>query len=1061
MMISYMIDGRGFLIVNREIVSQDVEDFEYTPKPEYEGCFTVYNEKNEYELLIRFFEHIQLVKPHIFVTPFVETRAASYNLNMSKEIGFAKDGQGEYKSSQSIHMDAFKWVKRDSYLPMGSQNLKACAKAKLRYDPQELDPELMVQMAKEQPKVLASYSVSDAVATYYLYMKYVHPFIFALCTIIPMEPDEMKKSVEVLRKGSGTLCEALLMVQAYHGNIVFPNKQETDLRKLTDDGRLIDSETYVGGHVEALESGIFRTDLPCRFRLDPDVLKRLVGELPRTLRYSVEMEGISYEAITNFEEKCEEVKQMLQNLIDFPNRLENPIIYHLDVGAMYPNIILTNRLQPQAIIDETVCAACDFNRPKAKCQRKMEWMWRAEVVPANRSEYQRILQQLENETFVFNNFSKPFHQLPKDEQVKIEKKRLQDYCRKAYRRLHETRSELRTVTVCQRENSFYVDTVKAFRDRRYEYKALLKSAKKKLDQATKSGDISEIKSCKSKEVLYDSLQLAHKCILNSFYGYVMRKGSRWHSMEMAGIVCYTGAQIITHAKELVEKVGRPLELDTDGIWCALPAGFPENITFSTSDEKRSRLTVSYPGAALNIMIRDAYTNDQYHNLVDKDRKIYKITAENSIAFEVDGPYKAMVLPASKEEGKRLKKRYAVFNFDGSLAELKGFEVKRRGELQLIKNFQSSVFDAFLKGSTLEEVYQCAASIADYWLDILFSKGSCISDKELFELLSENRSLSRKLEDYGSQKSTSITVARRLAEFLGDEMVKDAGLNCKIVIASKPEGSPVLRFRAIPSVIFQAEPSVMRHYLRKWTKCSNLTSYDIRDILDWPYYIERLGSAIQKIITIPAALQGVSNPVPRVPHPDWLHKRLIEKTDIMKQKRITDLFSKMSKSEREAKNLTEIREAANKNNANEADVMEIPSKEQEIEELISSKKTNPTNPIIKKLSTTKKRRSSPQGRNASTKDNDFSKSWREVLGDPPAYGSTKEQHSKWLIFLKNKWSFQLRQKSELKKLRKRSLREEIESVAKRKLNNTGAPTSGLDSFVQRSVCNLFELTWKIV
>ena len=31
-------------------------------------------------------------------------------------------------------------------------------------------------------------------------------------------------------------------------------------------------------------------------------------------------------------------------------------------------------------------------------------------------------------------------------------------------------------------------------------------------------------SCKNREVLYDSLQLAHKCILNSFYGYVMRKG---------------------------------------------------------------------------------------------------------------------------------------------------------------------------------------------------------------------------------------------------------------------------------------------------------------------------------------------------------------------------------------------------------------------------------------------------------------------------------------------------------------------------------------------------------
>ena len=45
-------------------------------------------------------------------------------------------------------------------------------------------------------------------------------------------------------------------------------------------------------------------------------------------------------------------------------------------------------------------------------------------------------------------------------------------------------------------------------------------------------------------VLYDSLQLAHKCILNSFYGYVMRKGARWYSMEMAGVVTHTGAGII-------------------------------------------------------------------------------------------------------------------------------------------------------------------------------------------------------------------------------------------------------------------------------------------------------------------------------------------------------------------------------------------------------------------------------------------------------------------------------------------------------------------------------------
>lgn len=64
-------------------------------------------------------------------------------------------------------------------------------------------------------------------------------------------------------------------------------------------------------------------------------------------------------------------------------------------------------------------------------------------------------------------------------------------------------------------------------------------------------------------------------------------------------------------------------------------------------------------------------------------------------------------------------------------------------------------------------------------------------------------------------------------------------------------------RAIPLAIFQSEPSVKRHYLRKWLKDSSLTDVDIRQVLDWDYYIERLGGTIQKIITIPAAMQGVS------------------------------------------------------------------------------------------------------------------------------------------------------------------------------------------------------------
>lgn len=435
MMISYMIDSQGYLITNREIISCDVDDFEYTPKPEFEGQFIVYNEPDEMAVIQRFFDHILEVKPHIIVTyngdffdwPFVETRAAVYDMDMKREIGFSKNRDGNYLCRPSMHMDCLCWVKRDSYLPVGSQGLKAVAKAKLRYDPVELDPEDMCKMAVEQPQVLSNYSVSDAVATYYLYMKYVNPFIFALTTIIPMEPDE------VLRKGSGTLCETLLMVQAFHVNIVFPNKQQSELNQLSDDGHLLDSETYVGGHVEALESGVFRADIPCRFRLDPAMVEKLQNNIDNVLKQAIEAEeNVPLDLVTNLDEVRNEIKNGLQELHDSPNRLEQPVIFHLDVGAMYPNIILTNRLQPSSMVSETDCAACDFNKPDAQCKRVMEWLWRGEMLPASKNEYQRIQQQLETEKFppLFpNGPNRAFHELSKEDQAAYEKKRLHDYCR--------------------------------------------------------------------------------------------------------------------------------------------------------------------------------------------------------------------------------------------------------------------------------------------------------------------------------------------------------------------------------------------------------------------------------------------------------------------------------------------------------------------------------------------------------------------------------------------------------------------------------------------------------
>lgn len=308
-MISYMVSTpsgpQGYLIVSRSVVSADVQDFEYTPKPSYPGPFHIFNEPNEKELLNRFFVEFRRHCPQIVVTyngdffdyPYVDARAKHYGLDLYKETGIEQFGDGGgYRGRLTVHLDAFHWVQRDSYLPQGAQGLKAVTKYKLGYDPVEVDPEDMVLFAQERPVHMATYSVSDAVATYYLYEKYVHLFIFSLSTIIPMGPED------VLGKGSGTLCEALLMVEACRKDIICPNKQ-IDQGAQFHNGHLLEAETYIGGKVECLESGVFRSDLEYDFDLKPAALQQLIDNIDRDLTFAIEVEGgKDRKSIANYDE---------------------------------------------------------------------------------------------------------------------------------------------------------------------------------------------------------------------------------------------------------------------------------------------------------------------------------------------------------------------------------------------------------------------------------------------------------------------------------------------------------------------------------------------------------------------------------------------------------------------------------------------------------------------------------------------------------------------------------------------------------------------------------------
>lgn len=53
-----------------------------------------------------------------------------------------------------------------------------------------------------------------------------------------------------------------------------PNRH-TEAHGTMFEGHLLESETYVGGHVEALEAGIFRSDIETDFKIVPSAPQKV------------------------------------------------------------------------------------------------------------------------------------------------------------------------------------------------------------------------------------------------------------------------------------------------------------------------------------------------------------------------------------------------------------------------------------------------------------------------------------------------------------------------------------------------------------------------------------------------------------------------------------------------------------------------------------------------------------------------------------------------------------------------------------------------------------------
>ena len=107
----------------------------------------------------------------------------------------------------------------------------------------------------------------------------------------------------MLRKGSGTLCEALLMVQSCTKDVICPNKQIDPLVKFHD-GHLLESETYIGGKIECLEWGIYRLDVEYKFYLKSNAFQRLIDNLDWDLAlYKLDLKSNAFQRLSKNDDR--------------------------------------------------------------------------------------------------------------------------------------------------------------------------------------------------------------------------------------------------------------------------------------------------------------------------------------------------------------------------------------------------------------------------------------------------------------------------------------------------------------------------------------------------------------------------------------------------------------------------------------------------------------------------------------------------------------------------------------------------------------------------------------
>lgn len=79
------------------------------------------------------------------------------------------------------------------------------------------------------------------------------------------------------------------MTEAFNRGIIFPNKKMEEKEKMYK-GHWLDSETYIGGKVECLRSGVFRSDILTKFTFEKGAFNTLIQNIDKLLEFVVKIE---------------------------------------------------------------------------------------------------------------------------------------------------------------------------------------------------------------------------------------------------------------------------------------------------------------------------------------------------------------------------------------------------------------------------------------------------------------------------------------------------------------------------------------------------------------------------------------------------------------------------------------------------------------------------------------------------------------------------------------------------------------------------------------------------